>query len=247
MNVAGKVAVITGASRGIGQGLARVFARSGMKLGLCARTKPEIPDGAESAVSGSVDVSNWKAVDGFATQVLKELGPIDLWINNAGLLAPIGMTREVDPDTWSQLIDVNVKGVYHGTRAALRQWSGEGHVGTIINIGSGASTGAYEGWGAYCASKAAVDHFTRVVALEEASRGHRIYALAPGVIETDMQRHIRTKSSEDFPMVERFHQMKNEGQLQNPESPAQAILRLAFGSELEVEDPCLDVRTLTLE
>lgn len=243
MDLVGKIAVVTGASRGIGAGIASEFLGRGMKVGLCARTRPETAS-AGRALSRSVDVTDYAAVEAFIQDVAAELGPVDLLVNNAGLLSPIGMARAVPPAEWGRLIDVNVKGVFHGMAAVLRHWEGAGRSGTIVNIGSGASTGAYEGWSAYCASKAAVDHLTRVVALEERARGHRIYCLAPGVIETDMQRLIRAADASDFPMVGRFREMKAAGQLKAPGSPAGAILDLAFGPRRQGDEVCLDIRDL---
>jgi NAD(P)-dependent dehydrogenase (short-subunit alcohol dehydrogenase family) len=189
-------------------------------------------------------VTDALAVKKFAHEVSESLGSIDLWINNAGIIEPIGMARAVDAQSWGELIDINVKGVFNGSQAVLFEWARLGTTGTILNISSGAARGAYEGWSAYCASKAAVDQFTRVLALDEKARGHRIYALAPGVIETGMQEIIRAKTEADFPSVKRFRDMKAEGTLGDPEAPAAAILKLAFGPLQKFDDPCLDVRDL---
>ena len=99
-----------------------------------------------------------------------------------------------------------------------------------------------QGWGAYCAGKAAVDMLTRVTAAEERPHGIRAYALAPGVIETGMQELIRRQEESDFPDVERFREMHVSGHLLDAESPAPAILRLAFGDPLPEAVVVLDVR-----
>jgi NAD(P)-dependent dehydrogenase (short-subunit alcohol dehydrogenase family) len=241
----GRVALITGASRGIGAGLARVFHRRGLKLALCARSEPdagEIPDDREVIHFGRVDVTDYEALSRFATDAESRLGPVDLWVNNAGLLDPIGPVREVSPDDVRRHLEVNVLGVFHGTRIYLERLHASKRTGTIVNISSGAGVHAIEGWGAYCAGKAAVDMLTRVTAREERPHGIRVYALAPGVIETGMQELIRRQDAHDFPDVERFRELHSSGNLADPESPAPAILRLAFGDRLPGDSVVLDVR-----
>lgn len=240
MDVTDKVAVVTGVSRGIGEGVARVFRRRGMLVAGCARSEPK----EQLDLFRSVDVTDLDAMQGFCDDVVGALGPIDLWVNNAGVLAPIGMTRETDPEAWRRLVDVNVIGVYHGARVYLRHLRAAGHTGCLINIGSGASKNAYAGWGPYCASKAAVDHLTRVLAQEEGDTDTRVFCLAPGVIETGMQEYIRTQAPQDFPMVDRFRAMHAGGQLRDTESPAVAMLDLAFGPDRTDGEVCLDARNL---
>ena len=239
MECTGKVAVVTGVSRGIGAGVARIFRRQGVKVAGCARNEPS----DDLDLFRRVDVTDLDAVQAFCDEVAGSLGPIDLWVNNAGLLAPIGMTRDADPAAWRMLMDVNVVGVYHGARAYLNHLRAAGHRGCLINLGSGASTRAYAGWGAYCASKAAVDHLSRVLAQEEGDVA-RVYCLAPGVIETAMQELVREQDDSRFPMVARFRQMHADGELLDPESPAEVMLALAFGPPLAEGEVCVDARTL---
>jgi len=241
-----RVALITGASRGIGAGLARAFHRRGLKLALCARSEPdeaEVPQDAERVHYGRVDVTDYGALERFAAEAEKRLGPVDLWVNNAGLLAPIGPLREVDPDAVRRHEEVNLLGVFHGMRIYLERLHATQRTGTIVNISSGAAVHPFEGWGAYCAGKAAVDMLTRVAAREEEPHGIRVYALAPGVVETDMQALIRGQDEHHFPDVERFRDLHASGKLLGPESPAAAILRLAFGDPLPADSVVLDVRT----
>lgn len=241
-----RVALITGASRGIGAGLARAFHRRGLKLALCARSGPdegEVPDDPERIHYGRLDVTDYGALERFASEAEERLGPIDLWVNNAGLLAPIGMLREVDPTEVRRHEEVNVLGVFHGMRIYLARLHATKRTGTVVNISSGAGVHPFPGWGAYCAGKAAVDMLSRVAAQEEAPHGNRVFALAPGVIETGMQALIRTQDEEAFPDVERFRELHSSGKLLSPESPAAAVLRLAFGAPLAAESVVLDVRS----
>ena len=225
-----RTAVVTGASRGLGAGLAEHFAKAGLRLGLCARSRPVLPEG-DRVVSESVDVTDEKALDRFAERVEERFGRIDLWVNNAGVLDPIAPLRDVETEAFRHHLDVNVTGVFLGTRRYVRHLRRNGTDGVLVNISSGAGTSPYEGWSAYCAAKAAVDRMTEVVQLEEARSGLRAHAVAPGVIDTAMQERIRAQSEETFPAVERFRRMKEEGGFNTPEFVARELLAIAFDPE----------------
>jgi benzil reductase ((S)-benzoin forming) len=228
------VAVITGASRGLGAGMAERFAARGLALGLCARHEPagtavaDAVGGPTTVLTAAVDVTDAAAVERFCTDVVEAFGRIDLWVNNAGLVAPIAPLREAVPDELRANVAVNVLGVLYGSATFARHVRARPGDGTLINISSGAATRAYEGWAAYCASKAAVDHATRVVAAEEADAGLRAFAVAPGVVDTDMHALIRGTAAEQFPEVGRFHELKRTGAYNSPAWVADHILRLAF-------------------
>lgn len=220
-----RLAVITGASRGLGAGLAARFAELGIALGLCARNVPDAP--SSGAMCAAVDVRDAAAVEAFAERVTTELGPIDLWINNAGLLDPIGPLRDADVDALRSHIEVNVLGVLWGSRTFARLVHDRPTGGTLINISSGAARSVYEGWAPYCASKAAVDQLSRVLAAEEADHGLRVVALAPGVVDTDMQAAIRATPTDRFPAVARFHALKADDTFNSPAWIADRMLELA--------------------
>ena len=115
--------MVTGASRGLGAGMAARFADRGLGLGLCARTEPDAPDAAGAgppALTAAVDVTDAAAVDRFAAAVVERFGRIDLWINNAGLLDPIGPLRDADPAEVGRNVEVNVTGVLLGSAAFAR-------------------------------------------------------------------------------------------------------------------------------
>ena len=227
-DLADRVAVITGASRGLGAGMAARFADVGLRLGLCARSEPAVPDGGAAArvVTAAVDVTDAAAVDRFHAAVVDSFGRIDLWINNAGLLDPIGPLRDADPGAVAANIQANVMGVLNGSATFARHVRGRDGGGVLVNISSGAATSVYPGWGPYCASKAAVDHATRVVAAEEADAGLRAYAVAPGVVDTAMQAAIRETPADRFPAVERFLQMKRDDAYNSPAWVGDRILAL---------------------
>jgi benzil reductase ((S)-benzoin forming) len=242
-DVAGKVAVITGSSRGLGAGLAVHWAAAGMHLCLCAThrpslvvtTRPTARDGrvvsAEAPLRAAVDVTDHAALAHFADEVVQRFGRIDLWVNNAGVLAPIGPLAEADPSQVARNIDVNVTGVLHGSSIFARHVQSRPGGGVLINISSGAGTRPYFGWAAYGAAKAAVDQLTRVLALEGAPYGLAAYAVAPGVIDTDMQAAIRRMSEADFPEVDRFRRLAQEGSFNSPAWVADHLLAMAFGPE----------------
>lgn len=227
MDVAGKTAVITGASRGIGAGLAQAFHEAGLNLALCARGAAAVPDG-DRVVSARFDVTDEAAMEAFCAQTEARFGAIDLWINNAGVLEPIAPLREIEAAAFRHHLDINVTGVFLGTRAYVRHLHRIGRGGVLINISSGAARNGYAGWSAYCAGKAAVDLLTESVAIEEQDIGLRAHAVAPGVIDTAMQELIRSTSPDKFPMVDKFLAMKENDTFSSPEHVAREMLALAF-------------------
>jgi len=190
----GKVVVITGASRGIGAAAAGVFADAGARVVLLARSADQI-----GALAGQVggtavpcDVGDWGSVQAAVAGVVAQHGRLDVLINNAGVIEPIARLSEADPADWGRAVDINLKGVFHGCRAAVPVMRQQG-AGTIINLSSGAATSPLEGWSAYCASKAGVLMLTRALHLEEGGWGLRVLGLSPGTVATDMQ--IKIKAS----------------------------------------------------
>ncbi|MGR3436011.1 MAG: SDR family oxidoreductase, partial [Shimia sp.] len=117
-------------------------------------------------------------------------GPVDALVNNAGVIDPIARIEDSDPTAWGAVVDINLKGVYHGYRAVLPGMLARGR-GTILNISSGAAKGALEGWSHYCATKAAVLSLTRCGHEEAGDKGVRVLGLSPGTVATDMQRAIK--------------------------------------------------------
>ena len=213
------VAVVTGASRGLGAGMAARFVEREVSVAACARTEPTIA----GALTAAVDVTVGPAVHAFAESVADRLGPIDLWVNNAGILEPIGPLRDQAPADVEHHLRVNVMGVVHGTQAFLRHRAADA---VLVNISSGAALAARAGWAAYCAGKAAVDRITEAVQLEEAASGLRAYAVAPGVVDTDMQELIRSTPADRFPDVDHFVDRKRRGDFNSPAYVADRILDL---------------------
>lgn len=194
MVMSGKTVVVTGASRGIGEAAARAFAAEGANVVLLARSGDAIGRIAreigETALAVTCNVASWSQVKAAMDQAAWRFGQIDVLINNAGVIEPISMLRDSDPAGWSKAFDINLKGVYHGMRAAVPLMRKTGG-GTVLTLGSGAAHNALEGWSHYCASKAAVHMMTKALHKEEARAGIRALTLSPGTVATEMQREIK--------------------------------------------------------
>jgi len=190
----GQIVVITGASRGIGEAAARLFAEKGAKVALLARSSGDIERIAgeigANALAVPCDVADWPQCESAITRVVAAFGGVDVLVNNAGLIEPIGPLASSDPAAWGKVIDVNLKGVYHMARAALPHMHDKG-AGSILTISSGAAHFPMEGWAHYCTSKAGVHMLTQCLHKEEAGRGIRAIGLSPGTVATQMQREIK--------------------------------------------------------
>jgi NAD(P)-dependent dehydrogenase (short-subunit alcohol dehydrogenase family) len=193
----GKVALVTGASRGLGEGAARALAAAGAAVMLVARdgaaassVAREITGNGARAEALSCDVSDFAAVEKVAAETKARLGGIDILINNAGVIEPIAEIATSDPAAWARNISINLVGAYHVVRAVLPGMLAQGG-GSIVNISSGAAYRPLEGWSAYCAGKAGLAMFTKAIELETAGKGIRVFGFSPGTIDTDMQVKIR--------------------------------------------------------
>lgn len=225
------MAVVTGASRGLGAGIAETFADEGLQLGLCARRRPSRPGGAPGSVSEAVDVVDADALGSFAVAVIERFGRIDVWVNNAGVLDPVGPLVDADPGELRTNVEVNVLGALHGSAVFARHVRSRPGRGVLVNMVSGAANHPYEGWAAYCASKAAVTMATEVVAREERAHGLQAYALSPGVVDTDMQSRVRSSRPDEFPEGDRFRRLHAEGRLRPPATVGRYVLEQLVGGD----------------
>ncbi|MDV7145165.1 SDR family oxidoreductase [Tropicimonas sp. TH_r6] len=193
-DMSGKAVLITGASRGIGAAAARVFARAGAQVALVSRSKDELAELAgeigDAALAIPCDISRYWEVEAATRATVETFGRLDVLVNNAGAIDPIVHMAEADPDAWGQTIDVNIKGVFHGIRAALPIMLDQGG-GSVLTVSSGAAHGPVEAWSAYCASKAGAAMLTRSLDKEYAPAGIRAIGLSPGTVATQMQREIK--------------------------------------------------------
>jgi NAD(P)-dependent dehydrogenase (short-subunit alcohol dehydrogenase family) len=217
MNLKDRVAVITGASRGLGREIARLYAHAGVKLVLVARGKRELENIAEElgavteVLSLAVDVS--EEAERIAEKALNGFGRVDIIINNASAIGPSPMPR-LEDYPWEELLRlfrINSIAPLHLIQLLLPQMVAR-REGVILNVTSDAGVEAYPGWGGYGASKAALEHISRVLARELEGSGVRVYIVDPGDMDTEMHRQAE-------PGVDLSH-------LPGPEYPAPAFVRL---------------------
>src|SRR5690606_26051883 len=174
----------------------------------------------------AVDLSDPAAAESVARQVMGALprgAHRYLLINNAGTLGPVGPGPHPAQDIAAAL-QLNVTAAMVLTGHFVKATQDLGATRRILNISSGAGRGAVAGWGVYCASKAALDMYSRCVKLEQGPNGARIVSLAPGVIDTAMQARIRTTDPAVFPTLSRFTELHAKGQLSAPDAVAARIL-----------------------
>lgn len=197
-----RIALVTGAGRGIGAGIARRLAADGLDLVLVDLTvdgvesvAAEVRAAGRRAVALTADVSDRDQVFGVVAAAVEQLGGLDVMVNNAGV-ALVGPVSDVTPDELRRLFSVNVDGVLWGIQAAAASFIERGVRGKIINASSIAGHEGFAMLGAYSATKFAVRGFTQAAAKEYASRGITVNAYCPGVVGTDMWVEIDQRFAE---------------------------------------------------
>lgn len=205
-DLAGDVAVVTGAGRGIGEGIAKVMAGAGGRVVCAARRVPEIERVASEiraaggqAISVATDVTDDDAVEALAQATIDEWGQLDIWVNNAGGSAVQAPLIELDRDEWDRTLRLNLTSVWVCSAIAARTM-GEG--GRILNISSRAATQTVVGSGHYAAAKAGVNSLTTTMAKELGPRV-RVNCIMPGAVPTEIMMEALKLTEEDLPRVER--------------------------------------------
>ncbi len=248
--LSGRVAWVTGGGRGIGRAAALTLARVGAHVAVSARTRVEVEGVAAEArdlygpaESLTCDVSDWSQVIETVGRIESTLGPIDILINNAGVLGPLARMWESPPREWARAIEINLIGAYHCARAVLPGMIGRRR-GSIVNISSAAAVFTGPNWTAYAASKAGLDHLTRTLAVELEGTGVRVNALHPGIIETAMVHTLRTAAPEQLPEDRRrfFEDVGAKGEMAAPEMPAIVIAWLASDATRDLNGAVLNAR-----
>lgn len=242
IDLSGKTAFITGASRGIGAQTAEIFVNAGAKVALIARSGDDIQALATrlgpQACAIPCDISDVSAVTRAIKTAQSELGPIDILVNNAGVIDPIGHLTTTEIDAWSQTIDINLKAVFYAMRLIVPNMIARGG-GTVLTVSSGAAHSAVEGWSAYCTSKAGAAMLTRALDLEERGNGIRAIGLSPGTVATQMQREIKASGINAVSQLDWSDHIPADW-------PAQALLWMCsadadvyLGQELQLRDETL--------
>ena len=192
-----RVALITGAGRGIGRAIALAYAKEGAKLALAARTRSDLEQTAQQAQAlGAstcivpVDVSDPMQVEDMVRHIVEQCATIDILVNNAGIAGPVGPLQENDMTAWIQTIQVNLIGTYLCCRAVLPIMRKQNR-GKIINLSGAGATNAWRNLSAYGVSKVAVVRLTETLALELEGLNIQVNALGPGSIHTQMWEELR--------------------------------------------------------
>ncbi len=243
-DLSGRVAVVTGAGKGIGRGIVLSLARAGAEVAVAARTIAEIEAVAAEvralgrrAIALATDVTDSAQLERLAQQAVRELGRLDIWVSNAGGLpdaTPRYLTRTPE-DRWDAQLDLNLKSVWVSAVVAARHFGPAG--GTIINISSRSATGPALKNGPYAASKAAVNSLTATLAVELAPR-IRVNAIAPGPIPTD-----NFNASTKFPEGKPLEKMLGIplGRLGTPDDIGNAVVFMASDAASWITGQCLYV------
>jgi len=219
MNLKDKVIVITGGSKGFGKTLAELFVKEGAKVVINSNNKKEIKKVAnEMGVLGiCADVTKEKDLEKLANKVIKKFGGIDIWINNAGLWMTHSFIEDFDMKKVRKMFDVNIIGTINGSRIALR-FMKEKKSGVIINIISTAALAERPTLSTYCASKWAVNGFTKSIRVEDRDKNILILSVFPGGMKTEIFGDSKPDNFNDFMETEYVaEKVINNLKLENPE------------------------------
>src|SRR5580698_9467509 len=236
-----KVALVTGASRGIGEAIAVKFAEHGASIAFTYLSSEERAKALEERLAGmgvkakgyKSDAGDYKAAEQLANDVVKDFGTIDICVNNAGISRDNLLLR-LTPEQWDEVMQANLKSVYNLTKQVIRPMM-KSRSGSIINLSSIVGIKGNGGQSAYAASKAGIIGFTKSIAQEIGSRNIRCNAIAPGFIETDMTHYLKDGGAEKW-----FEKIPL-GRFGKPEEVANAALFLASDMSVYITGQVLSV------
>ena len=223
MSLSGKVALITGGSRGIGFATAKIMSENGATVIITGKDSERLAKSVlkiSNSIGIVADIRKTDEVKNVVSKTIEKFGKLDILVNNAGIFPKIKQLHEIDEDEWNEVLDVNLTGQFRFTKEAIPHLQKTS--GSIINISSDAGLKAYQGFNAdaYSATKAALIILTKCWALEYAKYKIRVNCICPGVVDTDMTKpFLKTQQDKDF--------MNNEhpiGRIGKPEEIAKAIM-----------------------
>lgn len=197
MRLAGKIALVTGGSRGIGKGIVQAFAREGAKVAFVYHSNSAAADelvkelelDQREVIAFQADVKSKSAAAEVVAKVIEKWGRIDILVNNAGVIRD-GLLATMSEEDWNTVIQTNLNSVFNYTQAVTRPMMSQ-RSGRMINMSSVASEMGNQGQTNYAASKGGINGFTKCLATELGRRGITVNAIAPGFIETDMTEAVR--------------------------------------------------------
>lgn len=229
-----EVAIVTGGGRGLGRVYAQWLARAGAVVAVVARSADQLDEtvalikqAGGGAIALPADVTDQRAMEQAVAQVERQLGPVDLLVNNAGIIGPGGPVWEIDPDDWWHCIEINLRGPLLGARAVLPDMIARRR-GRIINVSSGAGLGPIPYGSAYAVSKTAVIRFTENLAAEVEEHGISVFAINPGTVRTPMTEALLADPATPK-WIPWFPRIFEEGHDVPPERAAGLVLFLASG------------------
>ncbi|QTD41365.1 SDR family NAD(P)-dependent oxidoreductase [Sporosarcina sp. Te-1] len=236
------IIIITGASKGIGLELAAQLKRQGKQVVGIARTNPEFDDDfieMDLAETELLPTRMFEIIEKYFDQAASFT-----LINNAGIVDPIGIVGHIEAEMIERALAVNLTAPMIFANSFISRLADFKGTKKIVNISSGAGRNPYEGWGVYCTTKAGLDHFSRVVDLEQQSAEYpvQIASIAPGIIDTGMQETIRSSEASNFPLLDRFISYKEEGRLSSAEETARKLIAFLERDFKEAGGPILDLR-----
>jgi NAD(P)-dependent dehydrogenase (short-subunit alcohol dehydrogenase family) len=228
--LSGRLAIITGGGRGIGEAIALRFAAEGARLALAARSRSELERAAASCRDAGADCSI-HVVDVSVRDEVRDFvhaaGPVDVLVNCAGVYGPIGPLVENDMDEWERGLRTNLMGTVYACQAVIPGMVQRGR-GSIINLSGGGATAPLPNFSLYAVSKVAVARLTDTLAAELAGTGVRVNAIAPGAIDTRLQDEVLAAGDRAGTLFQRMREMRDTGRgATQPDVPARLALFLA--------------------